>query len=59
MENVRIRYYANNNAVGYAKGIDLRLNGEFVKNIESWVSVSILYKSGHSRVVIPIVKVIP
>ena len=42
VENVRIRYYANNNAVGYAKGIDLRLNGEFVKNIESWASVSIL-----------------
>jgi hypothetical protein len=42
VENVRIRYFANNNAVGYAKGIDLRLNGEFVKNIESWASVSIL-----------------
>ena len=27
---------------GYAKGVDLRLNGEFVKNIESWASVSIL-----------------
>ena len=35
----------NNNAVGYAKGIDLRLNGEFVKNIESWASVSILSKA--------------
>ena len=28
VENVRIRYYANNNAVGYAKGFDLRLNGK-------------------------------
>ena len=42
VENVRIRYFANNNAVGYAKGFDLRLNGEFVKNIESWASISIL-----------------
>lgn len=42
VENIRIRYYANNDAVGYAKGIDLRLNGEFVKNIESWASLSIL-----------------
>ena len=42
VENVRIRYYANNDAVGYAKGLDLRINGEFVKGIESWASLSLL-----------------
>ena len=42
VENIRIRYYANNNALGYSTGIDFRLNGEFVKNLESWASLSIL-----------------
>lgn len=42
IDNVRIRYYANNNAKGYATGIDLKLNGEFVKGLESWVSVSVM-----------------
>ena len=42
VENVRIRYYANNDAVGYAKGLDFRINGEFVKGIESWASLSLL-----------------
>ena len=35
IENVRIRYYAENIASGYSKGIDIRLNGEFVKGMES------------------------
>jgi hypothetical protein len=39
---VRIRYYATNNARGYATGLDLRVNGEFVKGIESWASVSVM-----------------
>jgi hypothetical protein len=42
LDNVRIRYYAKNNAVGYATGIDFRLNGEIVKDAESWVSLSLL-----------------
>ena len=42
VENVRIRYFAHNDAIGYAKGIDIRLNGEFVKNLESWASISLL-----------------
>ena len=40
--NVRIRYVANNNAFGYAYGLDLRLNGEFVKGTESWFSFGYL-----------------
>lgn len=38
LENVRIRYRANNDAVAYAQGIDMRLNGEFVPGTESWLS---------------------
>ena len=38
LENVRIRYRANNNAVAYAYGLDLRLAGEFVPGTESWLS---------------------
>jgi hypothetical protein len=38
LENVRIRYRANNDAVAYAYGFDCRLNGEFVPGTESWFS---------------------
>ncbi|MCO6148490.1 TonB-dependent receptor plug domain-containing protein [Flavobacterium sp. NRK1] len=38
IENVRIRYRANNDAVAYAYGLDLRMNGEFVPGTESWLS---------------------
>ncbi|SDW34966.1 TonB-dependent receptor [Aequorivita viscosa] len=38
LENVRIRYRANNNAVAYAYGLDVRLAGEFVPGTESWLS---------------------
>ncbi|TRW24786.1 TonB-dependent receptor [Flavobacterium zepuense] len=39
LENVRIRYRANNDAVAYAYGLDMRLNGEFVPGTESWVTI--------------------
>lgn len=42
VDNVRIRYSALNDAKGYARGIDFRLNGEFVKGIESWASLSLM-----------------
>ena len=42
VENVRIRYAANNNAKAYAYGLDLRLNGEFVPGTESWFSFGYL-----------------
>lgn len=42
LENVRIRYSAKNNAKAYAYGVDLRLNGEFVKGTESWFSFGYL-----------------
>ncbi len=42
VENVKIRYLAENNAHGYATGIDMKLTGEFVPGAESWVSLSVM-----------------
>lgn len=42
IDNVRIRYVADNNAKAYAQGLDFRLNGEFVPGTESWVSFGYL-----------------
>ena len=42
VENVRIRYRANNTAEAFAYGLDLRLNGEFVPGTESWFSFGYL-----------------
>lgn len=41
-DNIRIRYYAQNSSHGYAWGFDNRLNGEFIKGVESWFTLSIL-----------------
>ncbi len=42
VDNVRIRYMAENCSKGYAAGIDFRLNGEFVPGAESWISLSFM-----------------
>lgn len=42
IENVRIRYFAENSSKGRAFGWDTRINGEFVKGLESWFSMSIM-----------------
>lgn len=42
IQDVRIRYFADNNAKGYATGFDLRLFGEMIKGIDSWVTISYL-----------------
>lgn len=42
IDNVRIRYFADNISRGYATGIDLRVNGEFVRGTESWASLSLM-----------------
>ena len=42
LEDVRIRYAANNNAQAYVYGAELRLNGAFVPGTESWVSIGYL-----------------
>ncbi|MGP1515852.1 MAG: TonB-dependent receptor [Bacteroidales bacterium] len=42
IDNVRIRYSANNNAIGYVVGIDMKLFGEFIKGIDSWLTLSLM-----------------
>lgn len=42
IDNTKIRYFATNNSAGFAKGIDLRINGEFIKGIESWATIGVL-----------------
>ncbi|MFT6337600.1 MAG: hypothetical protein ACI86M_000371 [Saprospiraceae bacterium] len=42
VDNVRIRYSGENDSEGYATGIDIRLNGEFVPGAESWINLSFL-----------------
>ncbi|CAN5154983.1 carboxypeptidase-like regulatory domain-containing protein [soil metagenome] len=42
IDNVRIRYFGNNNAKAYATGIEMRLFTELVKDAESWLSVGIM-----------------
>jgi len=49
VDNVRIRYAANNNAIAYATGLDLRLYGEFVPGTRSWVSLGFLKTEENSN----------
>jgi hypothetical protein len=42
VDNVRIRYYAFEQSHGYASGIDMKVNGEFVRGVESWLSFSLM-----------------
>lgn len=42
VSNVKIRYLSENIGKGYIMGIDTRLYGEFVKGVDSWVSLSLM-----------------
>lgn len=42
IDNVRIIYSGQNDAKGYATGFDMKVNGEFVKGVDSWFSLSIM-----------------
>ena len=42
IQNIRIRYYPDEVADGYAYGLDMRLNGEFIEGVDSWLSLGIL-----------------
>jgi hypothetical protein len=42
MDNVRVRYYADVRTSGYTGGIDIKLMGDFVPGIDSWLSLSLL-----------------
>ena len=42
VDNVRIVYYGENCAYGYAAGIDMKLYGEFVPGTASWITFSLM-----------------
>jgi len=42
VDNVRIQYLGINGSKGYAYGLDMKINGEFVKGVESWASLSLM-----------------
>ena len=42
LDNVRIVYYGENCAHGYAAGLDMKLFGEFVEGTQSWLTFSIM-----------------
>ncbi len=42
IENVRTRYFANNDATAYAVGMDFNLHGQFVKGVESFFKLGFL-----------------
>lgn len=41
-DNVRIRYFGRNAAVGYAYGAEFRMYGDLVKDAESWISLGLM-----------------
>ncbi len=41
-DNMRIRYLPQVKATAYAVGVDVRVNGEFIKGEESWFSIGFL-----------------
>jgi hypothetical protein len=42
LDNVRVRYFGENNAKAYAYGIETRLYAELVKDAESWLSIGFM-----------------
>ncbi|MEO8591154.1 MAG: TonB-dependent receptor [Flavobacteriales bacterium] len=42
VDNIRIRYYGTNNAKGYAAGVDLKLAGQFIDGVDSWIGASVM-----------------
>ncbi len=42
IDNVRVNYYGQNMADGYAAGLDLKIYGEFVPGTDSWISMGIM-----------------
>mgnify|MGYP003291706934 CR=1 FL=1 len=42
IDNVRIVYYGENCAKGYATGLDMKLFGEFVPGTDSWLTFSVM-----------------
>lgn len=43
IDNLRIRYNPDQEAVGYAAGVSLRINGDFAPGLQSWASISYMH----------------
>ena len=42
VQNMKVVYYGENKASGYAAGLDLKLYGEFVPGTDSWITFSVM-----------------
>ena len=42
MDNLQINYLNENKATGYSAGLDFKIFGEFVPDVDSWLSLSLL-----------------
>jgi hypothetical protein len=42
VDNMKITYSGRNESVGYATGIEMRLSGEFIRDLESWITISLM-----------------
>lgn len=42
INNVRLTYYGENCATGYATGLDMKLFGEFIPGTDSWLTASVM-----------------
>lgn len=42
VDNVRIRYTAENNSKGYAAGVEFKVFGDFVKGMNSWFTIGLM-----------------
>lgn len=42
IDNIRLRYYGDQLSNGYAAGLDMKIHGEFIPGIESWMNLSFL-----------------
>src|SRR5690554_219656 len=42
IDNVQIRYRREQQSKGYATGINMKINGEFVSGLQSWASLSLM-----------------
>jgi hypothetical protein len=42
IDNLNIKYIPDQQAVGYATGVDFKINGEFVPGAQSWASLSLM-----------------
>ncbi|MGP8217642.1 MAG: TonB-dependent receptor plug domain-containing protein [Bacteroidia bacterium] len=45
LNNVMVTYFPNQIASGHVQGIDMKINGDFVRGLESWFSVSVMQAS--------------